>query len=417
MSNIRMNGFFSGMFTFYAAIFFTGMCAVIRASEPPEAFLSSKAILEGWESNYGSIRSMQVSYTQQLQYFKPSPLNPDFPGPVRYQHLERVEEGKRYHTRYSTAENGFANNESLMESAFDGQTTREYSAMDKAGMICSGLIDRDVETMNVLKQYMLLDTARSRKYAEEYPEGIPRFSLFLRSPKAKVLPRLEPVAGQLCHLVEIIDKTERTNNVFKIWVAHKRGMLPLKYQHHRNNVLTIEHEVEEIGYTETDGRGIWYPKKVYQTQNRKTFGTMKFQLTTHTFVPNIKTHDNTFKFDFPNGTRILDKVADIQYTVGIEDIDDVPTVRELKPLKPNQTAQKNNQSISELGKTSVEEKATPSPAVIYNEKDKQEDETRAKPVTAKDKNRILGIKSLSILGVVALVVFGLLLWYKQRVKT
>ncbi len=153
------------MFTFYAAIFFTGMCDVIRASEPPEAFLSSKAILEGWESNYGSIRSMQVSYTQQLQYFKPSPLNPDFPGPVRYQHLERVEEGKRYHTRYSTAENGFANNESLMENAFDSQTTREYSAMDKAGMICSGLIDRDVETMNVLKQYMLLDTARSKKYA------------------------------------------------------------------------------------------------------------------------------------------------------------------------------------------------------------------------------------------------------------
>jgi hypothetical protein len=398
MDNIRRHNFCGAMFALCIVIFVTAICEIGGTSEPPKSFLGVEAILEGWESNYGSIRSMEVSYTYQLLDFKPPATNPDFSGLVRYQHLERVEEGKRYHTRYSTAKNGFIKSENLMENSFDGEITREYSAMDKAGMICSGLIGRDVETMNVLKQFMLLDTARSRKYAEEYPEGIPRFSLFLRSPKAKVLPLLEPVAGQLCHLVEIIDKTERTNNVFKIWVAHERGMLPLKYQHYLNNVLTIEHEVEEIGYTETDGQGIWYPKEVYQIQNRKTFGTMKFQLTTHKFVPNIKTHDNTFRFDFPNGTRIWDKVADIQYTVGIEDIDDVATVRE-------------------LGKTSVEEKATPSPAVIDNEKDKQENETRAKPATAKDKNRILGIKSFSILGVVALVVFGLLLCYKQRVKT
>lgn len=325
MDNIKRDNLFSGMFILSIAVLIARVCAITSASETPESFLDAQAILEGWESNYGGIRSMQVSYTERVLEAKPSATDPNsLDTLLKVQHVERVEEGKRYHIRYSIAEDGFAKPENLMEHAFDGMTTMEYWGMEKSGTVQSGLTGRSVETIDIVKQYMLLNTIRSTKYQEEYPDGIPMFSLQLKfgilNSVVTVRPNLEPVAGQLCHVIEIIEKNERANNEAKIWVAHEKGMLPLKYQRYKDDRIVEEIEVEQIGFARTDSSGIWYPLKAYRTAviHWKDKGTVKYELTTHAFVPNVKVDENTFRFDFPNGTRVFDMILGLRYTVGVE---------------------------------------------------------------------------------------------------
>jgi hypothetical protein len=264
---------------------------------------------------------MQVSYTERVLEAKPPATDPNLLDTlVMWMHIERVEEGKRYHVRFSRAEDGFINPKNLMEHAFDGSTTREYEAMVEFGTIDPGLIGRAVETTNALKDYMLLRPIFGEP-TQEFPDGIPTFSQILRSgisrSVATVRPNLELIAGQLCHVVEIMHKSH--NFGYKIWVAHDKGMLPLKYQRWDNNKLSGEIEVEQIAKAETGGGDIWYPVKAYRTVNSKSRGTtVKYELTTHAFVPNVKVDDNTFRFDFPNGTRVVDKVLGIEYDVGVE---------------------------------------------------------------------------------------------------
>jgi peroxiredoxin len=56
---------------------------------------------------------------------------------------------------------------------------------------------------------------------------------------------------------------------------------------------------------------MWYPKKAYRMTDNENLGKIKSELTTHEFVPNIQVDENTFRFDFPKGTRIHDRVRGI----------------------------------------------------------------------------------------------------------
>ena len=82
---------------------------IVGTSDSQTAFLDDEAILTGWESTYGSIRTMKFSYVNRLVDFQ-SPQTPSnnldgIPfNPVKNKHVERIEEGKRYHLRYSLAE-------------------------------------------------------------------------------------------------------------------------------------------------------------------------------------------------------------------------------------------------------------------------------------------------------------------------
>ena len=100
------------------------------------------------------------------------------------------------------------------------------------------------------------------------------------------------------------------------YIDAKNEDILLKYQHHRYGELQTEFEVKEIGYAETDGGGVWYPKKAYRTHNSKRFGNAKYQLTVHAFTPNVEVDENTFQFDFPDGTHVYDRVSEIDYIVG-----------------------------------------------------------------------------------------------------
>ena len=321
MDNIKRDNLFSGMFILCIAVFVVGVCEMGNASDSPKSFLDAPAILEAWQRNYGSIKSMQVSYTERVLDANAPSTDPNRLGTLTMvMHVQKVEEGKRYHIRYSKAKDGFTNPKNLMEHAFDGIITREYVAMHELGTIDPGLLDRFVNTMNHQKMYMLLTPIQSKAYQEEFPDGIPMFSQILRSGISRsvaiIRSDLEPVAGELCHVVEIMYKSP--NFGYKIWVAHNRGMLPLKYQRYDNNKVTLEIEVEQIAKAETDGGDIWYPVKAYRTKDKKNRGRIKWELITHAFVPNVKVDENTFRFDFPSGTHVVDRVLGLEYVVGVK---------------------------------------------------------------------------------------------------
>jgi len=420
MGKRRMYGFLRGMFVCYIAVFTSGFSVIASASESPKAFMDASAVLEAWEINYAHLKSMQVSYTERLLDATP----PHLLDRVMYQHVERVEESKskRYRIRYSTAEDGFAKQENITEHAFDGKITTEYFGGEKLGTIDPGLIGHDTETKNGLKRYMLLDPYpfSSTKYLEEFPNGVPMFVITLRyalsSSAASVRPNLEQVAGQLCHVIEIIFKSEGIRE-YKVWFAHDKGFLPLRYKHYNKGRLVEEFEVEQIALAETDTGSIWYPVKAQRTQDTKSFGTTKYELTTHAFVPNVKVDKETFRVDFPNGTRVLDKVLGLTYVTGVGDVDGVPLVSDFEPSSTDPAAKEPARTTLGFGETSVEEKVTASTLVTDKEKDKEEGESHVELVTVKDENKILGLKSLSILGVVVVAIFGLLFWYKHSSTT
>lgn len=294
----------------------------INHTDLTQAFLNADEILKIWEDHYAHFENMKVSYTHRVLEALPPEDDPNsFDSLVRLTHVERVEQGVCFHLRYSCDEEGFNKPDSIIEGSFDGAVTREYFGQTRSGMIIAGMIGRNTETMNRLKAYMYLDRQRLvRKnpsgpfeiYWIEDPNSKPRLSRTISraiaASEVTVLPDLEPVAGQMCHVLEISRKGDLLR---KIWLAHKSGMLLLKDQRYENNTPYIALDVQKIGCVKTDKGLVWYPKKAYQTSQGRGWGKIKYELITHEFVPNIQVDENTFRFDFRKGTQVHDRVRNI----------------------------------------------------------------------------------------------------------
>ncbi len=407
------------------------VCLLAATINSQSSFLDAEAILANWESSYAGIRTMRVSYCTRLVDYQPPANNRDvdMTDLVKYQHVERVEDGKRYHIRFSAAEDGFDKPESLTEHTFNGKTTQEYFGSTKHGSIFTGLEGSNPETLNDLKAYMLLKTRRTTPadLKDEYPNGVPELSITLKRGMARgivtVRPKLESVAGQLCHVIKVTVPGKDYKGIPRqikqlFWMAHNKGMCLMKHQWYWDNTLDREIEVKQIAMTDMAGTGIWYPVKAYRTIFNEEFGTTKYELTVTDFVPNVELDENTFRFDFPPGTDVFDRVLGLSYVTGGATPDgELSPVRDAKLVEKVQVAEEATEHTPDLTKSHSEEKSNDSELLTDAENDKDEDVTPIRPPILKEKNKILGLKSLSILGVVIVAVFGLLFWYKQRART
>jgi len=367
MSNLKKYTLLGGLFLLSLGPLVGRLWPASTGVPAPSSFLTGSELLDGWESHYGTIRTMSVSYTERVLSAKAAETDPNFLDRlVMIEHVERVEDGMRYHIRYSTAESGFADSKSVMEHAFDGACTAEYWGMEKLGTLERGLTGRNVERMNSLKHYLLSSPVASPVYAKEFPNGIPLFSFLLRELAAttSVRPILERVAGNWCHVIEIVDKNTRTDskletdNQFKIWVAHEKGFLPLKYQRYKNGRLAQEIVVQDISSAETETGRTWYPVKAQRTTQSQKRGKITYQFETHAFAPNLKVDKNSFRFDFPNGTRVVDRIMGVSYVVGVGDYaEEIPLVHLLQAHESGSGLEKEGHGTSHRGqKRFAEEK-------------------------------------------------------------
>jgi hypothetical protein len=299
------------------------------SSEHPKSFLDVKTILNTWESSYAHIDSMKVSYTQQTVNYEPPASDPNMVGPVPFIRIERIEQGEKYHVRQTISKTALKDAEYLIEHSFDGSTTREYFAAERSGVIVNGLINVAAEQDNTLKQYMLSDLQQTDdKEKDIYPNGIPTLSSYLKGGMSNntitISPTLELVNGQLCHVIKRTAKEQPDKNYVTICLAHEKGMLLIKYQEYKDGVLHEEYNIEEIASAKTEHGIFWYPKQAYRFLCDEHVGTVKLKLIVNELIPNIAVKDSDFKFDFPNGTHVFDKVRGLSYTVGIEGSEKLP---------------------------------------------------------------------------------------------
>lgn len=394
---------------------------LVGASSSHESFLDAEAILAGWESTYGSIRTMQVSYSNRLVEWRPLPDDPDKGLPVQIYYVERVEDGQRYHMRHTKTETGFDQPglpaEHLLEQAFNGKATQAYSRRTRHGSIILGLTGKFQDMENQLKTYMFL----LRRPA---PHGLPALVRTLRRGLTEgnitVRPKLELVAGELCHVVEVAprrDTAPEGMDRYVFWMAHDRGMCPMKYHMtHYDNSYRMEIEVKEIAVVEMDGVAVWYPKKACKSISDKNSGFSKHEITVTEFTPNVEVDESTFRFDFPPGTGVHDRVLGLSYVVaGVGPGGEVAPVRIVEPAEKEQPVKQTTDNPPAPWESIPEEEGEDSEPPTGKNDETEQGPNPVEPVDAKD--RILGAKTISILGVLVLVAFGLLLWRRQSART
>jgi len=306
---------FRSLICFYAMFLLSSSS---YAQNSQRSFLSPQEILSGWQKTYGGVNSIYVSYSSSMEATLLPGSDPRFHDLVKYEQVERTEQGRRYHMRYSIAKEGFSRPEDLMEHAFNGQITREYWGQNKSGSLVKGLTGRNVEIMNDFNEYLLLNQSIKKGFVlSGRPVFVELFdSKFLIK---KVLPNQEDACGEPCHVVEFYDGKKSSVLYCKVWVAQDKGMIPLKCFWYRDGRPYRQVMVEKIGMVKTDTGFLWYPTKVRDMQEREKIGRLERDFVTHAFVPNVKTDDGTWTFKFPDGTHVVDNVAEIQYVVGADD--------------------------------------------------------------------------------------------------
>ena len=296
-----------------------------------KSFLSVQDILSGWQSNYGALKSMKVSYSEEVISAEPPINDPNMVNRmVKWVYVEKTEEGKKFRAKSAvaqakplTVEKSLDDINSVEEMTFDGIHQRRYSSARKIGQIYAGPFLSNASTTNRLKNYMMLNRYNEQPGAEnEEPvfsriikKGLsdPNLTLFIR-------PDLEQISGQSCHVIELFRKdTPKDKAANIIWVAHEKGMLPMKFQEIFFGAILHEITIEQIDFAKTENGGLWYPKKAYEFWNRpQSLGVTKQEFNVLEFVPDIKTDPNTFYLTFSNGTQVTDTEVGINYTVGVK---------------------------------------------------------------------------------------------------
>ena len=300
-----------------------------------EAFLDVESILEAWEGAYGSVQSMHVAYSEHVLSATPPADTPDaLEDLVLVHHVDRYEAGTRYHIRYSISEGEVDAVNTLMEHAFDGKSTFDYWGMEKRASINRGLTGRNTDTMNHVKRYLLMDQRPVSGELEKYfrDKTAPHLSKCIRLGfmylGVRVLPNLERVADEWCHVIDI-GFNDGSNFRMKVWLAHNKNMIPLKYVIDVNGRIIEKMEVLEIGMGETDSGSTFYPKVAQRFTDVEGHGIIQYKLDTRSFEPDIEIGSDEFSLSFPNGTLVRDWTLRIQYVVrGGGNID------EIAPLPP-----------------------------------------------------------------------------------
>lgn len=310
---------------FSLVITMTFIFAINGAGQETKSFLSVQDILSGWQSNYGTLNSMKVCYSQKIVSAEPSLTDPNITKSLgKYSKVERTEEGRKFISRFTVSEEkGFTDTNSVVETMFDGIHQKTYTPEIKQGQIFAGLAHKSPDSSNRLKHYLLSEPIVQAGIETEESEFAGRIKDALSDPNLtiSVRPDLEEVSGQMCHVLDIEyfkkDKTKGKGST--IWVAHEKGMLPMKFQEFGIDTMWHEMAVEQIDFAKTENGGLWYPKKAYDLYNEPlSIGVIKYEFNVYEFVPGFKAEPNTFGLDFPNGTQVVDTELGISYTVGVK---------------------------------------------------------------------------------------------------
>ena len=278
-----------------------------------KSFLDAQAIFDRWEANYGHINSMKFKALVRLVHAENPRVNYS-----RFSHWDKIIDGKRFYVRHTGNEAGFEDEDKVIVVSFDGSIGKSYISGTKIGEICRGLKKSAPALGNPVKEYLHLDPVEitseiassmwdesrykiMETFQKEFPEGVPRFAYdFIVGEKLgrqiRVLPELESVAGQLCHILEITPH-------IKYLFAHEKGMLLLKYVINYENGDYVKEEVLKVASVETDIGQFWYPSEATR-EIKNGDEILKYEFKIGELIPHVKVPPETFDIVFPEGTKI-----------------------------------------------------------------------------------------------------------------
>ncbi|MBA7485104.1 hypothetical protein ES707_20639 [subsurface metagenome] len=409
-------------------LFLMGIC--LGTPETQEAFLDAQMIYDGWEANYGNIKSMKFRLSEGLVHAEGAGVNNK--KYVRCSHWEKIEDGKRVYVRHTTSQAGFEDEDKVVVMSFDGSVGKTYMPGRKEGVIYRGLRGAVPEFSNPMRRYMMAGRMQLGSFAinpsigkddplrklieklkEEFPEGVPTFTFdFMMGRQlgqVKVLPDLESVAGQLCHVVEIGDCQNGTGQ--RYWVAHEKNMLPMRFVSYRKGGSYTKIEVLDVASAKTDVGEIWYPCVAIRGLNGASQG-LRYELRVDEFMPHIKVSSTFFDIDFPDGTRVVDQIANVYYTKGGDPHILEPKLGEETGIQPADTAVVEGNLRDEPEPQTREKPSEPHPNDVNNS-----GVLGSRGDTDKEQGTRNGLIGLILsLPIVAVVVAALLLWFGFRGK-
>lgn len=313
-----------------AVVALGGASSMSIASADEAAFLDAQALIAGWKAHYGGIDRMHFRLSERViddGRSQGSPLKLE--GLIRFHigDLTVDKDTKRFHLRYSREEAGLDEPLNAYESAFDGEATRQYwgDGPRRRGRVAPGLRGNPGITERTIEQYLLNFTVGYKQEDGKYKwvAFMDHLSDLTESGDLRVVveDNLETVANEACHLVEVGDEGKPA---YRLWFAHAKGMLPMKYQSFSvDGDILKEMVVLETAKVETDTGITWYPSKANLTQRVGEYddsgnhvtGPLTYQLEVSEFTPNVEVNESIFQFEFPAGTEVRDEVRGVDYTV------------------------------------------------------------------------------------------------------
>jgi hypothetical protein len=300
----------------YAAIIIAALPLHARSQEPPQssrAFLSIDEIMAAWDVGYGSIKTMKVEFSEAVTGIARDSNGNDT---VLNSKVEMLQDGKKFWINYVSTCQELPRLGSNIECAFNGSTTQFCDRQHSMGHIEKGIDARGYERRNSLQRYMWL----SRYYHDpDYPNGETHFGHWVRVYRAESLqndyvkvfvrPTLEAVAGELCHVVEIA----RGRNGMRFWVAHAKGMLPMKYEKVVAHKVKVRFEVLKTAKTATDIGEVWYPSVVRAVNENLLRGSRQVsECTVQEFKTHLDIAEDAFRISFPDGVRVYDRALGLR---------------------------------------------------------------------------------------------------------
>jgi len=305
--------------------------SIVSANEA--AFLDAESLIEGWKAQYGGIERMHFKLSEKVidgGESKEGPLKRGDLIKFKMGEMTVDKDTKRFHLKYSRKEGGLDDPLNIYESAFDGKATKDYwgDSPRKRGRISPGLRGNPGITEKTLEKYLLHFNIGYKQQDGQFKwvAFMDRLSDMSKSADNSIVVKqnLEMVSNEKCHVMEVGEKGKPN---FKIWFAHGKGMLPMKYQSFIDTGDVFkEILVTETSKVETETGVTWYPSKANLTQpffEQDDSGTsimngkIKYELEVFKFIPNVELDESTFQFEFPAGTEVRDEVAGgLDYTVG-----------------------------------------------------------------------------------------------------
>ena len=346
------------------------------------AFLDAESLINGWKAQYGEINRMQFKLSEKVVDSDESQEDSkELEGLIKFRIGELIvdKETKRFHLKYSREEGGLDNPLNIYESAFDGNITKDYwgdNPLKKRGRIASGRRNSPNISEQTLEKYLLNFNVGYTQQDGEF-NWVPLMDQLIELSKMDnysmvVKQNIEIVSNEPCHVIEV--RKDGKPGV-KIWFAHNKGMLPMKYQSFSSSSdVTEEIVVTETSKVETETGIMWYPSKAHHTQpisknddsGNLLDGKITYELEVFKFIPNVEIDESTFQFEFPLGTEVRDEVAgNLDYTVGspnpgssdyVIDKQNLENIRTLETKQSDQTSVVQNDIVTNADlKINVEE--------------------------------------------------------------